>query len=217
MLRDRGYCVVGPTRRDGAIVYEEIASADELPAGWTEVQEAATYRLERRDDEARFGYPVGPHSWKRWLLPARVRLWQARRGDGGTTEFVEEPPPERPFAFLGVRSCDLHAIAIQDRVFLEGAYVDRDYAGPPRGRVPRRRQLRRRPAAPASAPRWAPARAPRAASTSRSPSCSTASTASSSRSGSDRGAEVLADLLAGAGGTRTTSTPRSASPTRRSR
>ena len=88
-------CVVGPTRRDGAIVYEEIASADELPAGWTEVQEAATYRLERRDDEARFGYPVGPHSWKRWLLPARVRLWQARRGDGGTTEFVEEPPPEQ--------------------------------------------------------------------------------------------------------------------------
>ena len=64
VLRDRGYCVVGPTRRDGAIVYDEIASADELPAGWTEVQEAATYRLERRDDEARFGYPVGPHSWK---------------------------------------------------------------------------------------------------------------------------------------------------------
>jgi sulfhydrogenase subunit beta (sulfur reductase) len=128
VLRDRGYCVVGPTRRDDAIVYEEIASADELPAGWTEVQEAATYRLERRDDEARFGYPVGPHSWKRWLLPARVRLWQARRAESGRTEFVEEPPPERPFAFLGVRSCDLHAIAVQDRVFLEGAFVERDYA-----------------------------------------------------------------------------------------
>jgi len=128
VFRERGYCVVGPTRREGAIVYEEIASADELPAGWTEVQEAATYRLERRDDEARFGYPVGPHSWKRWLLPARVRLWQARRDNGGKTAFVEEVPPERPFAFLGVRSCDLHAIAVQDRVFLEGAYVDRDYA-----------------------------------------------------------------------------------------
>ena len=83
VLRDRGYCVVGPTRREGAIVYEEIASADELPAGWTEIQEAATYRLERRDDEARFGYPVGPQSWKRWLLPARMRLWQARRDDEG--------------------------------------------------------------------------------------------------------------------------------------
>ena len=46
----------------------------------------------------------------------------------GHTEFVEEAPPDRPFALLGVRSCDLHAIAIQDRVFLEGAYVDRDYS-----------------------------------------------------------------------------------------
>ncbi len=128
-LRDRGYQVIGPTRREGAIVYEEIASADELPAGWTEVQEAATYRLERRDDEARFGYPVGPQSWKRYLMPARVRLWQARKRDGAPPEIVEEPPPERPFALLGVRSCDLHAIAVQDRVFLEGAYVDRDYAG----------------------------------------------------------------------------------------
>jgi sulfhydrogenase subunit beta (sulfur reductase) len=129
VLRDRGYCVVGPTEREGAIVYEEIESADELPAGWTEVQEAATYRLERRADEARFGYPVGPQSWKRYLLPARVRLWQARKRDGAAPELVEEPPPERPFALLGVRSCDLHAIAVQDRVFLEGAYVDRDYAG----------------------------------------------------------------------------------------
>ncbi len=128
-LRDRGYCVVGPTRRDGAIVYEEIASADELPAGWTEVQEAATYRLERRADEARFGYPVGPQSWKRYLLPAKVRLWQARKRDGEAPEIVEEPPPERPFALLGVRSCDLHAIAIQDRVLIGGAYVERDYAG----------------------------------------------------------------------------------------
>ena len=129
VLRARGYCVIGPTRRDGAIVYEEIESADELPAGWTEIQEAATYRLERRADEARFGYPVGPHSWKRYLMPARVRLWQARKRDGAPPEIVEEPPPERPFALLGVRPCDLHAIAVQDRVFLEGAYVDRDYAG----------------------------------------------------------------------------------------
>jgi ferredoxin len=128
-LRDRGYCVVGPTRREGAIVYEEIVSADELPAGWTEVQEAGSYRLERRDDEARFGYPVGPHSWKRYLLPARVRLWQLRKANGGSPALVEEQPPERPFALLGVRSCDLHAIAVQDRVFLEGAHVERDYAG----------------------------------------------------------------------------------------
>ena len=129
LLRERGFRVIGPTRRDGAIVYDELTSADELPAGWTEVQEAGTYRLERRRDEARFGYAVGPHSWKRWLLPPQVRLWQARRADGEPPTVVEEPLPERPLALLGVRPCDLHAIAVQDRVLLDGVYVERDYAG----------------------------------------------------------------------------------------
>jgi len=126
-LRARGYTVVGPTRRDGAIVYGELASAADLPAGWTDVQEAGSYRLERRDDEARFGYAVGPHSWKQLLFPPRVRLWRARRADGGL-EVEEERPAEGPYAFLGVRSCELHAIAIQDRVFLGGAHADGDYA-----------------------------------------------------------------------------------------
>jgi ferredoxin len=126
-LRERGYAVVGPLLRDGAIVYDELESANDLPAGWTEIQDAATYRLERREDEARFGYPVGPHSWKRFLLPPRVRLWQARRRDG-MVEVAEEPPPDRPLAFVGVRSCDLNAIAVQDRVLLEGSFVERDYA-----------------------------------------------------------------------------------------
>jgi len=127
-LRARGYRVLGPTTRDGAIVYDDLASATELPIGWTESQEAATYRLERRDDEARFGFAVGPHSWKQFLLPARVRLWQARRNGDGELEVEEEGLDETPLAFIGVRSCELHAISIQDRVFLEGSYVERDYA-----------------------------------------------------------------------------------------
>ncbi|MGE5435247.1 MAG: sulfite reductase subunit A, partial [Candidatus Doudnabacteria bacterium] len=90
-LRTRGYRVLGPTTRDGAIVYDELESAAELPIGWTERQEAATYRLERRDDEARFGYAVGPHSWKQFLLPPRIRLWQARRNGDGVLEVEEEP------------------------------------------------------------------------------------------------------------------------------
>jgi ferredoxin len=126
-LRARGYTVVGPTVRDGAIVYDEIESADELPIGWTDVQEGGGYRLERRDDEARFGYAAGPSSWKRFLLPSRIRLWSAtQRGDG--LEVAEEPPDARPVAFLGVRACELAAIAIQDRVLLCGRYADRDYA-----------------------------------------------------------------------------------------
>jgi ferredoxin len=127
-LRARGYRVLGPTTRDGAIVYDELGSAAELPIGWTESQEAATYRLERRDDEARFGYAVGPHSWKQFLLPPKIRLWQARRNGDGALEVEEEPTDETPLALIGVRSCELHAIGIQDRVFLGGSYVERDYA-----------------------------------------------------------------------------------------
>jgi sulfhydrogenase subunit beta (sulfur reductase) len=126
-LGARGFRVLGPTVRDGAIVYDELESAADLPIGWTDVQEPGRYRLERRADEARFGYAVGPHSWKQFLFPARVRLWQARRRDGGF-EVEEEPLDDAPLALIGVRACELHGIAIQDRVFLEGRFSDRDYA-----------------------------------------------------------------------------------------
>jgi sulfhydrogenase subunit beta (sulfur reductase) len=126
-LRARGYEVVGPTVRDGAIVYDELESADDLPAGWTDVQEPGRYRLVRRDDEARFGYAVGPHSWKQFLFPPRVSLWRSRRnGDG--LDIDAEPPLDVSYAFLGVRGCDLHAVGIQDRVFMGGRFVERDYA-----------------------------------------------------------------------------------------
>jgi ferredoxin len=128
VLRSRGYLVLGPTVRDGAIVYAELDSGAELPVGWTDRQDGGTYRLERRGDDARFGFAVGPHSWKQFLFPPRVRLWQARRNGGGGLDVDEEPADETPLAFFGVRSCDLHAIAIQDRVFIGGRFVDRDYA-----------------------------------------------------------------------------------------
>ena len=69
-------------RADGARRRDRLRRArvarPSCPIGWTDRQDAGTYRLERRDDEARFGYAVGPHSWKRFLFPPRVRLWRAR-------------------------------------------------------------------------------------------------------------------------------------------
>ena len=44
-LRRRGFTPIGPTVRQGAIVYEELESAADLPAGWTDVQDGGTYRL----------------------------------------------------------------------------------------------------------------------------------------------------------------------------
>jgi sulfhydrogenase subunit beta (sulfur reductase) len=116
-LADRGHTIVGPTVRDRAIVFDEIRRAADLPAGWTDDQDGGHYRLLRREDEALFGYAVGPHSWKRYQLPPEVTLWKAQvDGQGGLAELAESPPDERRFAFIGARSCDLHAMGILERV-----------------------------------------------------------------------------------------------------
>ncbi len=126
-LSDLGYRVLGPRLRDGAIVYDDLQSADQLPIGWTDAQAAGSYRVAARADRARFGYAVGPHSWKQFLLPARLRLWRSHRTDDGFE--VEAETTERPpLALIGVRGCEIAAIAIQDRVFIGGAYQEADYA-----------------------------------------------------------------------------------------
>ena len=124
VLRNRGYTLVGPTIRSEAIVYDEIASAADLPAGWTDEQEGGTYRLVRRDDEALFGFNVGPTSWKNFLFPSSLRLWTSD-GEGYEPAAQDEPPR---YAFVGARSCDIAAIGVQDRIFLHDAYVESDYA-----------------------------------------------------------------------------------------
>jgi len=125
-LRRRGYRVVGPTVRDQAIIYDDIASIADLPRGWTDAQEGGRYRLARREDDALFGYAVGPHSWKKFLHPPVLRLWRAER-DADRVCVVPEPDPDERFAFIGVRACELHAIAIQDKVFLESGQIDPHY------------------------------------------------------------------------------------------
>ena len=125
-LKRRGFRVVGPVVRDQAIVYDEIASIADLPRGWTDEQDGGRYRLVERGDEELFGYAVGPHSWKRLLHPPVQRLWRAEH-DGAAVRVVPEPAPAERLAFIGVRSCELHAIAIQDKVLVEGAYPDPHY------------------------------------------------------------------------------------------
>ncbi len=126
LIRD-GYEVIGPTLRDGAIVYNDVKSVEDLPAGWTDEQEPGRYRLKRREDEALFGYSVGPQSFKKYLHPAEIRLWSAER-QGGTFRILNSSAkPRRPQAFLGVRACELAALAVQDRVLLEDKYRDPIY------------------------------------------------------------------------------------------
>ena len=54
--------------------------------------------------------------WKKYLFPPSERL------SASATE------PTEKLVFIGVRACELRAIAIQDRVFLGGRHPDPQYA-----------------------------------------------------------------------------------------
>jgi sulfhydrogenase subunit beta (sulfur reductase) len=125
-LRKRGRKIIGPTAADGAIIYDEIDGVCDLPRGVTDEQQPGRYALRRRDDDALFGFAVGPQSWKKFLHVPALRLWRAERRDNDVSIEATAPATE-PVAFIGVRACELAAIAIQDRVLMGGDYVDPHY------------------------------------------------------------------------------------------
>jgi sulfhydrogenase subunit beta (sulfur reductase) len=118
-LATDGYRVLGPGVQDQAVVYGEI---DSLPVGWGDTQEAGHYRLRSRDDQSRFGYNLGPSTWKQFLFPPEEAIFRVQDG-----EFVSAREASQKMAFIGVRGCELAAIAVQDRVFL-GEVEDPGYA-----------------------------------------------------------------------------------------
>jgi len=122
-----GYTLVGPSVRDGAIVYEEIQGVEDLPESVTDEQAPGRYQLKKRADKALFGYVVGPHSWKKYLFLPEMRLLCAEQ-NGETLRFFPEPLPRKRYAFIAVRSCELAAIEIQDKVFAAEPYSDPSYA-----------------------------------------------------------------------------------------
>src|ERR1700745_1771032 len=119
-LITRGYRVVGPTLSDSAIVLSELTSADDLPKGWGVDVGPGHYRLRRRDDDALFGHSAGPQSWKQFLHPPRQRLWSSD---------AAEPEEVPRYAFIGVRACDLSAIAMLNRVLGTGTHPDGGFVG----------------------------------------------------------------------------------------
>jgi sulfhydrogenase subunit beta (sulfur reductase) len=110
------------------VVYGEIEPSVALESGWTDEQRPGRYFLKSSDSPAYFGFASSPQSWKSWLFPPRERLFHATRSAEGRIKFTPDAAVAPKRAFLGVRPCDTHAIAIQDRVFLEGTPPDRSYA-----------------------------------------------------------------------------------------
>jgi ferredoxin len=119
--------VLGPRVASGAIELGPIAAAAELPIGVTEEQDGGMYALADRGDQALFGFSTGPQSWKRYLHPPVLQLWRSRRDEAGNLKVEAEPEEAPPRAFLGVRSCDLHAFAALDDALLKIEHPDEGY------------------------------------------------------------------------------------------
>lgn len=126
-LRADGVRLLGPTVRDGAIVYDELHGADELPRGIGDEQAPGHYRLRRRDDDAWFGFVVGPHSYKQHLLPPVEPLVQIRRREG-TLEVTPAEAPDDPVALIGARACEIAGMRVLGQVMTGGPFVDRRFA-----------------------------------------------------------------------------------------
>jgi ferredoxin len=118
LLVERGYELIGPTVRDGAIVLDRIDGVDDLPQGIREIQGPGTYRLEQTGDDRLFEWAHGPDSGKRFLFPPRETIQIGTRDPDGELRIAPAPTPDVRYAFVGLRACDLYAIEIQDKVFM---------------------------------------------------------------------------------------------------
>lgn len=133
-LRGRGYTVMGPTVRDGVITTGEISRLDDFPRGVGDEQDAAHYRLRDRGDDALFGFAAPMQSAKQVFFPADEVIWWGRRDPGGFSVESESAKPS-PVALFGIRSCDLAAVGVHDRVLADRAFPDSRYAARRQGTI----------------------------------------------------------------------------------
>lgn len=126
-LLAQGYQLVGPRIEGGTIVYHGLESIEQLPWGERDQQQPGSYRLQQGAVGRAFAWANGPQALKPLFFSPQEVLWRAEQGAGGIS-FSEVIPPEKNLAIIGVRACDLTALAIHDRHFLHGVEADRHYA-----------------------------------------------------------------------------------------
>ncbi|MCW8830841.1 MAG: 4Fe-4S dicluster domain-containing protein [Gammaproteobacteria bacterium] len=126
-LSSKGYCCIGPQIRDGAIIYDEIHSTDQLPQGFSDQQVPGSYSLSQNSSLKFFDWANGPQAIKPHLFAAREKIWQSAQDADGKITFNTTEPEPRLIAIIGARACDIAAMKIQDQHFLEQEFVDPYY------------------------------------------------------------------------------------------
>jgi sulfhydrogenase subunit beta (sulfur reductase) len=81
----------------------------------------------KSDRPALFDYVVGQHSWKKIFYPALHRIWTARKSGRSFEIQLPADTADSKIALLGVRPCELKALAIHDQVLTQSDYDDPHY------------------------------------------------------------------------------------------
>lgn len=126
-LQRDGYTCIGPQIRHGAIVFDTLETLSQLPTGWQDKQQPAHYRLHPTDSPYWFDWANGASAIKPYTFAPQENLWRVQRDANGRLRFQPTLPKPRKTALIGVRACDLAALALQDQHFLQGAHTDPYY------------------------------------------------------------------------------------------
>jgi len=149
--------IISPTVEGNVIVFAEIADFHDIPAGYTEQQGRGTYRLFKNSSQLSktssqiFSFSVGPDSFKRFISPPVREIFAFEKSKKGISiidsnksgvtsneKFFSQQfsvsnsslvtrHSSLPYLFIGMRACDIAALKLLDKVFLEGPVKDTDY------------------------------------------------------------------------------------------
>jgi ferredoxin len=126
-LRQSGYQCLGPVQSDGAIQLQTVTSLQEFPIGISNTQEPGSYRLQQTGHDRLFAWNHGPQALKPLCFAPQEVLWDETKTAEAGVQFTRKQPDSHPTAVIGVRACDLAALAIQDQHFLREGYPDPHY------------------------------------------------------------------------------------------
>lgn len=124
----QGYACHGPVVDNGAIVMREMATSAALPRGLQVEQSPGQVRLTQDPLNRYFAWANGPQAIKPLVFAPKESLWRVERNEQGALQFSAIQPEVKPIALLGVRACDLAALALQDAHFLQKNRQDVHYA-----------------------------------------------------------------------------------------
>lgn len=126
-LRTAGLTIVAPQVINNAIVYDTLDSVEQLPWGMVADQQPGSYQIKKTDSGRLFDWVNSAQGIKPWLFKAEESLWKVVRDSTGQLQFQEIQADVKPIAFFGARPCDVKALLIQDKVFLDKPYSDPRY------------------------------------------------------------------------------------------